>query len=134
MGLRGPRPPTKTHAGAGLDICYSFVANVRLGLHVGLLTSGAGLSQSLFPAIGSPYPLLGLAGWASVGEDVPRAAGTGCTRVGCSPSGAPLFCGDWKGTIGGGIHKGGTGKRGKEGGCGLDVKGIKTTKNKRTGL
>lgn len=29
-----------------------------------------GLSQSLFPAFGSPFPLPGQPGWALVGEDV----------------------------------------------------------------
>ena len=59
----------------------TFVANLRLSLHVVLLTSGTGLSWSLFPAIGSLYPLLRLPGWASVEEDVPSLARTRCPRV-----------------------------------------------------
>ena len=55
---------TWTHKGS-LDAPYTFVAYVQLGLHVGPLTSGVGMSQSLFTVIGSPSPTWTV--WASVG-------------------------------------------------------------------
>jgi hypothetical protein len=70
-----------------------------------------GLSQSLFPAFGSPFPLPGQPGWALVGEDVPSPDGTRCFRVRWYPKGASpsLRRG---GVMVGGICKGRAGRRG----------------------
>jgi hypothetical protein len=58
---------------------------VQLGLYVGSLNGEWGLSLS--PVIGSPYPILGLSGWVSVEDDVPRKTGTRCPKMRWYPRG-----------------------------------------------
>jgi hypothetical protein len=58
---------------------YTFLASVKLGLHVGLLRSGEGVVSDSVSCCWIPLPLSGLPGWTSVGEDVPSPAR--CTRL-----------------------------------------------------
>ena len=46
---------------------------------MGPLTSGVGMSQSLYTVIGYPSPTWNV--WASVGEYIPSPAGTRCLRL-----------------------------------------------------
>ena len=72
LGLWGhteTEPPTKEHAGAGPSSLSTFISNVQLSLHVGPLTTGVGLSQTLLLDIESAFPTW-LLDWALVGEEV----------------------------------------------------------------
>lgn len=66
------------------------VADVRLSLHVGALTSEAGAVSVCVPCHWIPFPLPQLHDWASVGEHVPSPAGSSCPRVGGNQGGPPL--------------------------------------------
>ena len=63
--------------------------------------SALGLSQSLFPAVGSPPYLLGLLALASVRGDVFRHAGNRCLRVRWYPRGALHLVGEGEEAVGG---------------------------------
>ena len=68
-----------------LELCphYIFVADVQLGLHVGLLTIG--LEAHSLACQWIPLPLTRLPGWPSVEEDVPSLAVNRCSRIGWHP-------------------------------------------------
>ena len=91
------------------------MANVQLCLHGDPLTlrAGAVLVSTLSHWI--PFRLPGLPGWASVGEHVLSLTGTICPRMGLIPKGSSPSLKRRKGGNGGGICKGGTGKRGQRG-------------------
>ena len=74
-------PPTKAHARAEFrPLPATFVADVQFGLHVGPLTiREQAVSDSCLPF--ALLPLLGLPGWASVGEEVLSPDGTRCPRA-----------------------------------------------------
>ena len=66
------------------------VADVRLSLHVGPLTSEAGAVSVCVPCHWILFPLPQLHDWASVGEHVPSPAGSSCPRVGGNQGGPPF--------------------------------------------
>lgn len=70
------------------------------------LTSGTGGVSDSVPCEWIPFPLPGQPVWPSVGEDVPRPAGTRCPKVGWYPKGVLLLSGEGKGAMGARICKG----------------------------
>jgi hypothetical protein len=58
---------------------------MQLGLYVGPTTGRAGAILVSVPCHWILFPLPGLPGWASVGEDVPSPVETRCPRVGWYP-------------------------------------------------
>jgi hypothetical protein len=63
---------------------------MQLGLHVGPLTIGAGVSLTLLPVSG-PFPLTELPGWSTVGEDMLSPAVTRCSWRGSIQVRSPVL-------------------------------------------
>lgn len=108
-GLTEPGLPTREHEGAGprpsLPICSKSPTS-----RAGVCVCRGELSWSLFPAVGSPSPSLpGQPGWASVGCLVMLGLDvSGCGGTQGEPPGR-------RGGDNGGIHEGGTGRKGGTG-------------------
>jgi hypothetical protein len=123
MGVHGAWSTNQGGSRSWTQTPYTFVANMQLGLHVCPLRSG---TEVPWPWISFPLP--GLPGWASVGEDVPSATRNRCPRVGWYPRGAPLVLREGERAVVGGIWMGGTGRRGWKSGCDYDVMWVKSNK------
>jgi hypothetical protein len=78
------------------------IANVQFCLHVGLLTSEAGAVSVTVSCHCIPFPLPGLSGCASMGENVPNLAVLDVPEWDDILEGLPLLWEERKGAINGG--------------------------------